>query len=176
MFISVYRWRFDFNLSCLFVCCSTYVRLQKPNAAIRDCNKAIELNPDSAQPYKWRGKAHRSVTSCVWRFMRYWCRTVVWGGDCGSGERTVVWVRGLVWEIGIVWGGECCLGKGSCVGRGGCLGKELLFGEGDVVWGGGCFSIISVYCHEKQHVTDHILITTLRHCRAVSRCQTPPCF
>lgn len=38
---------------------SIYVRLQKPNAAIRDCDKAIELNPDSAQPYRWRGKAYR---------------------------------------------------------------------------------------------------------------------
>ncbi|MEQ2192786.1 hypothetical protein XENOCAPTIV_017291 [Xenoophorus captivus] len=25
----------------------------------RDCNRAISINPDSAQPYKWRGKAHR---------------------------------------------------------------------------------------------------------------------
>ncbi|KAG9483912.1 hsc70-interacting protein [Eleutherodactylus coqui] len=38
---------------------SVYVKLQKPNAAIRDCDKAITINPDSAQPYKWRGKAHR---------------------------------------------------------------------------------------------------------------------
>ncbi|XP_077308678.1 hsc70-interacting protein [Lithobates pipiens] len=38
---------------------SVYVKLQKPNAAIRDCEKAIAINPDSAQPYKWRGKAHR---------------------------------------------------------------------------------------------------------------------
>ncbi|XP_040262488.1 hsc70-interacting protein [Bufo bufo] len=38
---------------------SIYVKLQKPNAAIRDCDKAIAINPDSAQPYKWRGKAHR---------------------------------------------------------------------------------------------------------------------
>lgn len=38
---------------------SIYVKMQKPNAAIRDCDKAIEMNPDSAQPYKWRGKAHR---------------------------------------------------------------------------------------------------------------------
>ncbi|XP_063284238.1 hsc70-interacting protein [Pelobates fuscus] len=38
---------------------SVYVMLQRPNAAIRDCNRAIVINPDSAQPYKWRGKAHR---------------------------------------------------------------------------------------------------------------------
>ncbi|KAM5148468.1 hsc70-interacting protein [Mantella aurantiaca] len=38
---------------------SVYVKLQKPNSAIRDCDKAIFINPDSAQPYKWRGKAHR---------------------------------------------------------------------------------------------------------------------
>uniref|UniRef100_A0A8D2L400 Hsc70-interacting protein n=1 Tax=Varanus komodoensis TaxID=61221 RepID=A0A8D2L400_VARKO len=34
-----------------------YLKLQKPHAAIRDCDKAIQINPDSAQPYKWRGKA-----------------------------------------------------------------------------------------------------------------------
>lgn len=38
---------------------SIYVRLNKPCAAIRDCDRAIQLNPDSAQAYKWRGKAHR---------------------------------------------------------------------------------------------------------------------
>lgn len=38
---------------------SIYIKLQKPNAAIRDCDKAISMNPDSAQPYKWRGKAYR---------------------------------------------------------------------------------------------------------------------
>ncbi|XP_034992167.1 putative protein FAM10A4 [Zootoca vivipara] len=37
---------------------SAFVKLQKPNAAIRDCNKASELNPNDAQAYKWRGKAH----------------------------------------------------------------------------------------------------------------------
>uniref|UniRef100_A0A8C8VQY8 Hsp70-interacting protein N-terminal domain-containing protein n=1 Tax=Pelusios castaneus TaxID=367368 RepID=A0A8C8VQY8_9SAUR len=36
---------------------SVYVQLQKPNAAIRDCDRAIQINPDSAQPYKWRGTA-----------------------------------------------------------------------------------------------------------------------
>ena len=35
-----------------------YVRLEKPNAAIRDCDEATRINPDSAQGYKWRGKAH----------------------------------------------------------------------------------------------------------------------
>uniref|UniRef100_A0A2R9BAK1 STI1 domain-containing protein n=1 Tax=Pan paniscus TaxID=9597 RepID=A0A2R9BAK1_PANPA len=38
---------------------SVFVKLQKPNAAIRDCDRAIEINPDSAQPHKWQGKAHR---------------------------------------------------------------------------------------------------------------------
>ena len=36
---------------------SVFIKLQKPNAAIRDCDRAIEINPDSAQPYKWQGKA-----------------------------------------------------------------------------------------------------------------------
>ncbi|CAD7693474.1 unnamed protein product [Nyctereutes procyonoides] len=38
---------------------SVFIKLQKPNAAIRDCDRAIEINPDSAQAYKWRRKAHR---------------------------------------------------------------------------------------------------------------------
>ena len=36
---------------------SVFVPLQKPNAAVRDCDKAIKIDPSSAQPYKWRGKA-----------------------------------------------------------------------------------------------------------------------
>uniref|UniRef100_A0A2K5BZB8 STI1 domain-containing protein n=1 Tax=Aotus nancymaae TaxID=37293 RepID=A0A2K5BZB8_AOTNA len=38
---------------------SVFVKLQKPNAAIRDCNRAVEIIPDSAQPYKCQGKAYR---------------------------------------------------------------------------------------------------------------------
>uniref|UniRef100_A0A8C5XLS5 STI1 domain-containing protein n=1 Tax=Microcebus murinus TaxID=30608 RepID=A0A8C5XLS5_MICMU len=38
---------------------SVFIKLQKPNAAIRDCDRAIEIKPESAQPYMWRGKAHR---------------------------------------------------------------------------------------------------------------------
>uniref|UniRef100_G3RNI7 STI1 domain-containing protein n=1 Tax=Gorilla gorilla gorilla TaxID=9595 RepID=G3RNI7_GORGO len=34
---------------------SVFVKLQKPNTTIQDCDRAIEINPDS----KWRGKAHR---------------------------------------------------------------------------------------------------------------------
>ncbi|CAB3993652.1 hsc70-interacting, partial [Paramuricea clavata] len=37
---------------------SCYIRMSKPNAAIRDCNRAVELNPDSAHSYKWRGRAY----------------------------------------------------------------------------------------------------------------------
>lgn len=35
------------------------IHLKKPNAAIKDCNKALSINPDSAQAYKYRGRAHR---------------------------------------------------------------------------------------------------------------------
>ena len=38
---------------------SVFIKLQKPNAAIRDCDRGIEINPDSAQPYKWWWKVHR---------------------------------------------------------------------------------------------------------------------
>ena len=36
-----------------------YIKLQKPNAAIRDCDRALELNENSQQALKWRGKANR---------------------------------------------------------------------------------------------------------------------
>ena len=36
-----------------------YLKLQKPNACIRDCTQALALNPDSAAAYKFRGRAHR---------------------------------------------------------------------------------------------------------------------
>lgn len=35
------------------------LKLNKPKAAIRDCDKAISLNKDSAQGYKFRGRAYR---------------------------------------------------------------------------------------------------------------------
>ncbi|CAF0802526.1 unnamed protein product [Didymodactylos carnosus] len=38
-----------------------YVKLQKPNAAIRDCTRALEINENSQQALKWRGKAHRML-------------------------------------------------------------------------------------------------------------------
>lgn len=34
-------------------------KAKKPSAAIADCEKALEINKDSAQPYKWRGRAYR---------------------------------------------------------------------------------------------------------------------
>merc|ERR1711962_1080458 len=36
-----------------------YVKWKKPSAAIKDCEKALSINKDSAQPYKWRGRAYR---------------------------------------------------------------------------------------------------------------------
>lgn len=36
-----------------------FLKLKKPNAAIRDCNRALHLNPDSAASYKFRGRAQR---------------------------------------------------------------------------------------------------------------------
>lgn len=35
------------------------LKLKRPVAAIRDCDKAIKINPDSAQGYKFRGRANR---------------------------------------------------------------------------------------------------------------------
>ncbi|KAK6935235.1 Tetratricopeptide repeat [Dillenia turbinata] len=36
---------------------SVYIKMKKPNAAIRDANAALEINPDSAKGYKVRGMA-----------------------------------------------------------------------------------------------------------------------
>lgn len=44
---------------------NTLLKLNKPNGAIRDCNKAISLNADSAQSYKFRGRAHRLLGNFV---------------------------------------------------------------------------------------------------------------
>ncbi|CAD7955775.1 unnamed protein product [Amoebophrya sp. A120] len=38
-----------------------YLRLKKPATAVRDCNKALELNPDSAKAFRVRGKANRKL-------------------------------------------------------------------------------------------------------------------
>ena len=38
---------------------SLLLALKRPNAAIRDCDVAVRLNPDSAKAYKVRGKAYR---------------------------------------------------------------------------------------------------------------------
>ena len=52
---------------------SCYIQLQKPNACIRDCNRAIELNPDSAAAHKFRGRAHRfDFWSIFWFCVRYY--------------------------------------------------------------------------------------------------------
>lgn len=39
-----------------------YIHLNKPNACIRDCDRAIEINPDCAPAHKFRGRAHRLVS------------------------------------------------------------------------------------------------------------------
>lgn len=39
--------------------CSVLLKLEKPNAAIRDANRALELNPDQPLAYKIRGRANR---------------------------------------------------------------------------------------------------------------------
>lgn len=36
-----------------------FLKLNKPNAAIRDCDRALKLNPDNASGYKFRGRAYR---------------------------------------------------------------------------------------------------------------------
>lgn len=38
-----------------------YLKLNKPNACIKDCTRALELNCDSAAAYKFRGRAYRYI-------------------------------------------------------------------------------------------------------------------
>lgn len=38
-----------------------FIKLNKPNAAIRDCDRALQLNPDNASGYKFRGRAYRML-------------------------------------------------------------------------------------------------------------------
>lgn len=40
---------------------SALLKLNKPNSAIRDCEMALTLNPDSAAAYKFRGRANRLI-------------------------------------------------------------------------------------------------------------------
>ena len=40
-----------------------YLKLKKPNAAVRDCDKALDANPDSAKALRIRGSAHRFLGS-----------------------------------------------------------------------------------------------------------------
>lgn len=37
------------------------IKLKKPHSAIKDADAVLERNPDSAQGYKWRGKAHAMI-------------------------------------------------------------------------------------------------------------------
>uniref|UniRef100_A0A8C4VBG0 Uncharacterized protein n=1 Tax=Falco tinnunculus TaxID=100819 RepID=A0A8C4VBG0_FALTI len=41
---------------------SVFLQLKKWNAAIRDCNRAIKINPNSAEPCKWRRKAFQPLS------------------------------------------------------------------------------------------------------------------
>ncbi len=42
-----------------------FLKLKKPNACIRDCARAIELNADSAPAHKFRGRANRLLGNFV---------------------------------------------------------------------------------------------------------------
>eukprot|EP00124_Ichthyophonus_hoferi_P004565 Ihof_evm3s519 gene=Ihof_evmTU3s519 len=44
---------------------AVFIKMEKPNAAIRDCDVAISHNPDSAKPYKYRGKAYAMLGQWV---------------------------------------------------------------------------------------------------------------
>merc|ERR1719346_121727 len=39
--------------------CYLKINPKATNACVKDCSRAIQLNPDNAAAYKWRGRAHR---------------------------------------------------------------------------------------------------------------------
>ena len=42
-----------------------FLKLNRPNACIRDCDRSIKLNPDSAAAHKYRGRAHQLLGNFV---------------------------------------------------------------------------------------------------------------
>src|SRR5690242_15183641 len=58
LFLQLCQWR-----AFLTFCCSAeiLVEMKKPNAAIRDATRAVEINPDSNKALKARGKALRHL-------------------------------------------------------------------------------------------------------------------
>lgn len=60
--ISLYTQAIELNpLSAPFFTkrAQSLIKQSKPNACVRDCNRALEINVDSAAAYKFRGKANR---------------------------------------------------------------------------------------------------------------------
>lgn len=43
----------------------TFLKLNKPNCCVRDCNRALQLNCDSAAAYKFRGRAYRLLGNWI---------------------------------------------------------------------------------------------------------------
>ena len=63
MFAKRANWYF-LNCKCVFSLLhysftASYIHMKKPNACIRDCDRALQINPDSAAARKYRGRALR---------------------------------------------------------------------------------------------------------------------
>ena len=75
--------------------CYLKISPQATNACVKDCTRAIQLNPDNAAAYKWRGRAQRLLgnfaeaakdlsTACKIDFDEQadeWLKQVWLGGD-----------------------------------------------------------------------------------------------
>ena len=53
-----------------------YVRMKRPSAAVQDCDRALELNTNSALAYKQRGRAYRSVLNLLCSYVFIHCHLV----------------------------------------------------------------------------------------------------
>lgn len=55
--LTAYKYNLFFSCSALALRAQALSQQGKPNAAIRDADRALELNADSVLALRWRGKA-----------------------------------------------------------------------------------------------------------------------
>uniref|UniRef100_A0A8C0H8E1 Hsc70-interacting protein n=1 Tax=Chelonoidis abingdonii TaxID=106734 RepID=A0A8C0H8E1_CHEAB len=72
---------------------SAFVKLQKPNAAIRDCDRACELKPNSGESDKWTGQAH-----LLWGHWEEAAQDFIFTGEWTESQNSYLRSKGFLWE------------------------------------------------------------------------------
>ena len=94
---------------------SIFLKLEKPNAAIRDCDAALKLNENSAQGYKWRGRANF--------LLGHWeeaAKDLQVASRLDYDEDVNSWTKEIKPKVGVA----CVRGEGRRVRRVGLGGRE----------------------------------------------------